>query len=106
MRFGTFPGRVSSIITPRGGYTDGSWHHVVATQSAAGMALYLDGELAVSNTNPTPQAYSGTWRIGCDNLNGWPDRPARDFYAGDLDNAAVYGTPLTPARVSAHWFAA
>ena len=48
------------------GYNDGAWHHVVATQGAEGMRLYVDGALKGSNGQANAQDYTGYWHVGGD----------------------------------------
>ena len=100
--FGAYNGRTDIVTSPKS-YNDGQWHHLVAGQGAAGMALYLDGSLVGSNTVTTAQPYSGYWRVGGDNLNGWPSQPASAYFAGDLDEFAVYPTALGPDVVQSHY---
>ncbi|MFI2297570.1 LamG-like jellyroll fold domain-containing protein [Actinacidiphila glaucinigra] len=92
----------SRTITTTGAYNDGGWHHVVATQGGAGMRLYVDGALAGTDPTTTSQNYSGFWRVGGDNLNGWPNRPSSNYFAGQLDETAVYPSALTAAQVADH----
>ena len=103
--FGTWNGSADTITSPNA-YNDGAWHYLVATQGANGMALYVDGALVGTNPTTTSQSYTGYWRVGGDNLNGWPDQPASDYFAGSVDEAAVYPTALTAAQVAAHYAAA
>lgn len=104
--FGTYNGRIQVISTP-GSVTDGRWHHAVGTMSAStGMRLYLDGSLVASNTTfTTPQNYTGYWRVGYDNLNGWRNQGSRYYYTGQLRYAAAYSVVLTPAQVQQRWAA-
>ncbi len=46
--------------------TDGKWHHVVVTMSAAtGMKHYLDGALVASNAAyAAAESSTGYWRVG------------------------------------------
>ncbi len=39
--------------------------------NCAGMALYVDGQLIGTTSTSSAQAYTGYWRVGGDNLNGW-----------------------------------
>src|SRR5207249_1701548 len=82
---------------------DGAWHHVVGTQGPSGMALYVDGAQIGTNAVPNSQAYDGYWRVGADNLNGWPDQPSSGFFAGRIDETAVYPSVLTADQVSRHY---
>ena len=103
--FGVYPNAVKTIITTTTTYNDGTWHHVAATLSpTAGMALYLDGQLAATDpTTTTAQAYSGFWRIGDDNLTGWTNQPTSTFFAGSLAYTAAYTTVLTPTQIRDHY---
>ncbi|MFJ6463413.1 LamG-like jellyroll fold domain-containing protein [Streptomyces sp. NPDC091387] len=103
LTFGTHNGGGRTVSTPAA-YNDGAWHHVVATQGSGGMALYVDGQLRASNPlYTTNESYTGYWRVGGDNLATWPNRPTSDFFAGQIDETAVYPTALTAAQVSAHY---
>ena len=57
-------------------YNDNQWHQVTATMGSAGMALYVDGVRVGRRADTTAgEAYLGYWRVGGDNLGGWPPRP-------------------------------
>ncbi|MEU6017069.1 LamG domain-containing protein [Streptomyces sp. NPDC047515] len=101
--FGVYSGGTRTITTPAA-YNNGAWHHVVATQGTGGMALYVDGQLRASSAlYTTNEDYSGYWRVGGDNLNNWPSRPTSNFFAGQVDETAVYPTALSSSQVSAHY---
>jgi PKD repeat protein len=103
--FGVHPGGVRTV-TSAASFNDGEWHHIVASLSPAGMALHIDGRLAGSRTDVTSgQAYSGYWRVGGDNLGGWPNQPASSSFAGDISNVAVYPVGLTRADIIDHYVA-
>ncbi len=92
-------------------YNDGSWHHLVATQSStSGMALYVDGTRVASTSDSKsylPKATgNGVWRVGVDTLSGFPNQPFSPGLNGEVDEVAVYPTVLTPAQVAAHFGAA
>lgn len=93
-----------SVITSGSAINDGKWHHVVATLDwASGQRLYVDGKLVASNPNVKHgRDYRGYWRVGSDNLSGWPSRPTTDSLTGDVDEVATYLTALPAARVAAH----
>ncbi|GGZ58621.1 hypothetical protein GCM10010371_17680 [Streptomyces subrutilus] len=84
-------------------YNDNKWHHVVATQGAGGMTLYVDGQNKGSLNSASTQTYAGYWHVGGDNLSGWPTRPTSNFFAGQLDETAIYPTALTQAQVKNHF---
>ncbi|MET9205826.1 LamG-like jellyroll fold domain-containing protein [Streptomyces bacillaris] len=103
--FGVHNGSAQTVTTPAA-YNDGQWHHVVATQGpfGQGMALYVDGQLRASNILvSTNESTPGYWRIGGDNIGSWPNRPTSNFFAGQIDETAVYPTTLTSSQVSAHY---
>ncbi|MGQ4484915.1 LamG-like jellyroll fold domain-containing protein [Streptomyces sp. SAS_281] len=103
LTFGTSNNGGQTVSTT-GAYNDGAWHHVVATQGSGGMALYVDGQLRASNSRYTKSAnYTGYWRVGGDNLATWPNRPTSNFFAGQIDETAVYPAALTATQVSAHY---
>ncbi|MEV7404423.1 LamG domain-containing protein [Streptomyces sp. NPDC091267] len=103
LSFGVYDGNTRTVTTPAA-YNDGAWHHVVATQGTGGMALYVDGQLRAWNPLYTGnENYPGYWRVGGDNLASWPNRPTSDFFAGQIDETAVYPTALSASTVSAHY---
>ena len=100
--FGAYPNQVVTVTSPKS-YNDGAWHYLVATQGADGMSLYVDGQLVASNSNAGSQGYTGYWRVGGDNLNGWTAQPSSAYFNGKIDEVAVYLTELSPAQIQAHY---
>ncbi len=109
--FGVHNGSVRTLTTPAA-YNDGQWHHVVATQGPSGMALYVDGARIATNSITTAGRVEGYWRVGGDNVGCrttscagivWPSAPTSDYFAGSLDETAVYATALPATAVQAHW---
>lgn len=100
--FGVYPGRVVTVTSSRA-YNDGQWHYVAATLGSTGMALYADGQLVGTNANTGAESFYGWWKVGYDNLNGWPSTPSSFHFAGSVDEVAVYPTALPAAAVSAHF---
>lgn len=83
------------IITDPAPVTDGNWHIAVATVSATGMYLYVDGALVVANSSyHTPQSYTGSWLLG----GGWGISGAP--YTGDMGEVAVLPTALTAQQAA------
>ncbi|MFB4296090.1 LamG-like jellyroll fold domain-containing protein [Actinomadura sp. NTSP31] len=101
--FGVYPGSTKTVQSAAG-LNDGKWHHVAGTlDGAAGMKLYVDGaQVAADGGVTSAQSYSGYWRIGGDNLSGWPNRPSSDYFNGSIDEAAVYPRALTAEQVARH----
>ncbi|GAA4681545.1 LamG domain-containing protein [Frondihabitans cladoniiphilus] len=104
--FGVYNGGVNTITSPLA-YNDGLWHDAIVTFSAStGSLMYVDGKLVASNTSYTAgEAHAGYWRIGYDNLSGWPNAAANYWFTGSMRFAAVYTSVFTPAQVSAHYAA-
>jgi PKD repeat protein len=99
LSFAVWPGTGVIIAGPRS-YNDGAWHHVVATHGAAGLTLYVDGELVAARADTlTGQATVGSWRVGGDGR--WVG--STDWFGGRLDEVAVYPTQLSAAQVQRHW---
>lgn len=96
--FGTWTG-TTNTITSAPGFNNGAWHHVVASQSAAGLKLYIDGNLIGTNPQTAAQDYTGYWRAGGDNTWG----SASPWFNGKLDEVAIYGTALTESVVDQHF---
>ncbi|WP_392755230.1 LamG-like jellyroll fold domain-containing protein [Streptomyces sp. LN590] len=100
--FGVWTGSARTITTPDS-YNNGAWHHVVATQGSSGMALYVDGTQIGTLAESNSQAYSGYWHVGGDNLNGWPNQPSSNYFAGQIDETAIYPSVLSAAQVQSHY---
>ncbi|MBO3096483.1 PKD domain-containing protein [Cellulomonas dongxiuzhuiae] len=106
LAFGVYPG-TARTVTSTASYNDGAWHHVVATLGSGGMQLYVDGKRVGQRTDTTMgQAYNGYWRIGGDVLSSWLNRPSTDYFAGTIDEVAVYPRVLTPQEIRSHVTAA
>ncbi|WP_164737337.1 LamG-like jellyroll fold domain-containing protein, partial [Georgenia sp. SYP-B2076] len=102
LTFGVWTGGAQTLSSSKP-YNDGQWHHVVATQGPAGMALYVDGQRVGRNSVTNAQAYRGSWRTGGDNLNGWPNQPASNFFDGLIDETAIYPGVLSQQQVIQHY---
>ena len=94
------------IISPAA-YNDGGWHHLAISATPTLVAMYVDAKLVVSTTSPgSNQNYTGYWRVGGDNLGGWPNAPTSSFIVdGDIDEVAVYPTSLNSQQVAFHFHA-
>ena len=101
--FGVYPNEVRTI-TSTASYNDSQWHHVVATMGSGGMQLYIDGKRVGQRADTTTaQAYDGYWRVGGDNIGGWPNQPSSNFFAGSIDDVAIYPNVLTTTQIRNHY---
>src|SRR3954451_1963933 len=74
-----------------------AWHHLAGTFGGGVATLYVDGAVAVT------RAVSGTLRISADPLAGGRlSTSSSSYWAGSLDELAVYDRALTAAEVAAH----
>ena len=68
------------------------------------MALYVDGQQVAARADTTYAGdIYGYWRVGGDNLGGWPNQPTNSSFTGDIDDVSIYPTALTAAQVTAQW---
>ncbi|GLW06009.1 hypothetical protein Misp01_11390 [Microtetraspora sp. NBRC 13810] len=100
---------VTAPITSAGVVNDNAWHHVVLTVAGAEQKLFLDGQ-QVGTINGQVSAWRQFATVG----NGVavsatspavPSGTAAFPFQGQIDEVAVYGTPLTAAEVQAHYAA-
>lgn len=99
LHFGTWQGW-AALVSSNDSYNDGEWHQMVATLGAEGMTLSVDGlPVAQRSDVTTGQVYTGNWRIGQDNLGGWPNQPSSTGFTGSLDEVAVFDSQLDSAAI-------
>jgi len=104
VRFGVKPTNQRLDVASTQAYNNGAWHHAVATLSPSGMKLYVDGVLVGSRAGVTVGEHLsiGYWRLGGDTVSGWPSAPTSGYFAGSLDEVAIYKHELGAAEVAAH----
>ncbi len=105
LSWGVLSGASSKTLRSPLAYNDGAWHHVVGTIGANGSRLYVDGALVASDPsitsgNTSPWGYA---RAGGQSLAGWPNRPAKDYFVGTLDEVGYWQRQLSDQEV-AHQF--
>lgn len=99
LNFGTWLGWAATV-TSSASYNDNEWHQVTATLGDDGMKLYVDGlRVAERSDVNSGQDYSGVWRIGNDNMSGWPNQPGRSDFVGSIDEVAIYESQISAATV-------
>jgi hypothetical protein len=99
----------TNLATVLDGNSNPTWHHVVAVlnEAATNQTLYWDGlPVAISNLNAGLGMRASTipLTIGARSANAASGNSLQ--FIGDIDEAALYNTALTPARVLAHYYAA
>ncbi|RFA14645.1 cell surface protein [Subtercola boreus] len=100
INFGVYNGN-SQVLQSAAALNDGQWHQVVGTLSSTGMQLFVDGVRVGTRSDTTSaQPYDGFWRIGGD--SSWS---GSNFFAGDIDDVAVYNQVLNKQQVDAHFVA-
>lgn len=104
--FGVYPGSIKTIAST-GTYNDGEWHQVVATLGDDGQRLYVDGQFVSRNVAVTGARSGavGQWVLGGDNLSGWTNAPTSRYFAGLIDDVAVFPAVLAPSMIQAHYVA-
>ena len=106
INFGSRQGS-NQVLTSAGGLNNGQWHHAVGVVTSNGMNLYIDGVRVGRRADiRTGMSRKGWWRVGGDNLSGWPNRPSSDYFAGSVDEVAVYHHGLSADQVATHFAAA
>jgi hypothetical protein len=82
----------------------GQWHHLVGVFAGGVITVYLDGVAGASvnrggtlrNAGPSPdRVLIGASRTG--------STPGSNNWTGHIDEVAVYGTALSPARIAQHY---
>jgi hypothetical protein len=73
----------------------GVWTHVVASYDGMSIALYVDGQRSALQASTGSMLDQKHLRFGSANTDS-------QFFAGGLDEIAIYDRPLDPARIAAH----
>jgi hypothetical protein len=85
---------------------DGLFHHVALTRQATNLLLYIDGTIETSGSTPGIVALSNSAPMlagssACVGVDG-----KSSYFAGDLDEIAIYNAALAPGSVQAIYNAA
>ncbi len=94
---GSGPTGRKRLQAPAGAIEPGRTYHVVATYDGAQQRLYIDGKEVASASLSGPADPTGHSLL----VGSWDG--AGEFFHGNLDEPAVYGSALSPARVQAHF---
>ncbi len=81
-------------------YNDGNWHYAMATLSASGMRLFVDGKKVAENPDVTEaQHFQGVWQIGYGLMSTWKPLPSSNYFGGRLDEVRVFYGNVSEDRV-------
>lgn len=96
-----FHGATAAIPTGDLGGTNG-WVYLAGTYDGTNWNLYRNGAqiASVADKVGALPVTGAEWAIGATGM-GWAD-----FFAGGIDEVAIYGTALSPATVKAHYYVA
>ncbi|MGA9526114.1 MAG: LamG-like jellyroll fold domain-containing protein [Myxococcaceae bacterium] len=87
-----------STSVPLSRFTLGNWYHVACTYDGTNIRMYVDGVLAATRASAMQVAVtSAPFTVGSFSGGG-----SSSWFAGDLDEVAVYGTALPEERLRAH----
>src|SRR5207247_1820030 len=90
----------ASAAVPGGDLGSSSWIHLAGTYDGTNWRLFRNGVQIASTASATGAlpVVGGDWAVGATG-QGWADN-----FAGNIDEAAIYGTALTPATIAAHYY--
>ena len=72
-----------------------SWHHLVLTGGSSGVVIYIDGQVAASDTGAVSSGSSGfTFKIGAGVFN-----TSGDPFLGEIDDVWVFSRALTQSEI-------
>ncbi|WP_052744834.1 LamG-like jellyroll fold domain-containing protein [Micromonospora sp. HK10] len=106
---GQFATGAIAPITSTTTVNDNKWHHVVLSAMANTQTMYLDGVKVGDLTGQTIDASLLTVnQVGLASATppaSWPNwgATAQRYFAGTIDEVAVYSHPLGPSTVAAHF---
>lgn len=81
------------------GTNNGAWHHIVFRRNGTTTELYVDGQLAASNTSAQPNNGPQKLTLGSNN-GGYYAASLSQYFAGDIDE-----TQISTSERSADWIA-
>jgi RHS repeat-associated protein len=99
LMFQVYKAGVPTTVTATNALVNGVWQHLVVTMTATGaVTIYKDGAVMATGTVPA----LGTEGRGS-NYIGRSNSPSDSYFAGSLDEVAIYDSPLPVAKVAAHY---
>ncbi len=94
-------GSADSVVSNLGGYNDGNWHYVVFTRVKSGGAiqLYVDAAIVASASSTSGNPGNGAIPFAFGRIQN----PPGNYFAGTLDEVAVYSVVLSQATITSHY---
>ncbi len=88
-----------------GAYNDGSWHHLVATNSGTRLTFFIDGvrQDMQPKYSGAVKSWTGWFRVGTDSFAYWPLPPKTAGITATIDDVALYPRALTATEVLTHF---
>jgi PKD repeat protein len=99
-------GGVPNLFSPDA-YNNNVWHQVAVVYGSGVETLYVDGSAVAAQSAPVV-GYAAAYHyfLGAGFTSGWPFTfGGWSYFNGQLDEAAVYPTALTPQQVAAGYLA-
>jgi len=81
-------------LTTTASIADNTWHHIVARRSGSNVEVLIDGQVAASGSGPVQELLSLEVAVGFD------ARDNNKYFAGEIDEVAVFGRSLSNADVA------
>jgi hypothetical protein len=107
-------GSINAFATatiPDGDLGGGNWIHLAGTWDGTNWNLFRNGIQIATNADSTGPSVvvNANWAIGArgkwKTAAGFPFSGEDRVFSGGIDEAAIYGTALTPAQIAAHYAA-
>jgi hypothetical protein len=90
------------VFALSGAVNNGAWHHVVKTYNGTAITIYVDGVALASQAATRATAMDG-YGFGIGAVIASGTASSGGYFAGSLDEVAVYSTVLSQATVSSHY---
>ncbi|WP_345074806.1 LamG-like jellyroll fold domain-containing protein [Phytohabitans flavus] len=106
---GQFAGGAIAPITSAAAVNDNKWHHAVLSAMGTTQTMYLDGvkvgEVTGRTIEHTTLTHNQLGAASATTPSSWPawGATAQRYFAGLIDEAAVYAHPLGQDTVAAHY---
>ncbi|WP_243706209.1 LamG-like jellyroll fold domain-containing protein [Micromonospora sp. KC721] len=106
---GQFAGGTVAPVTSAVAVNDNKWHHVVLSAMGTTQTMYLDGVKVGDRTGQTIEhsllTFNQVGAASATTPTSWPGwgSTAQRYFAGVIDEVAVYSHPIGPETVAAHF---